>query len=60
MFSSSSSQTGGIIFFADKIYFRNIFSSLFVIKNKKKKLYLKNGQTRINGDAKRGGYKKPV
>ena len=35
MFSSSSSQTGGIIFFADKIYFRNIFFSLFVNKNKK-------------------------
>jgi len=35
MFSSSSSQIGGIIFLAYKIYSSSIFFSLFVNKNKK-------------------------
>ena len=35
MFSSISSQTGWIIYLADKIYFSNIFFSLIENKNKK-------------------------
>ena len=56
MFSSSSSQTGWIIFLADKIYFSNIFFIVICkLRIRNKSLYGKNGQTRIHGDAKRGG-----